>query len=104
MYLIIVYYINLIRDSLICNYEQRRMQLWRVNETAFNFRVSNKQFVRLDDQGGEIKLVADSDSSGNMETFLILRNDDDPNRIRIRAPNGLFLQVLLNVNWSPISQ
>lgn len=71
------------------------MQLWRVNETAFNFRVSNKQFVGLEDEGGGNKLVADSDSPGNKETFQILRSDYDPNRVRIRAPNGLFLQVLL---------
>ncbi|PKU71964.1 hypothetical protein MA16_Dca007328 [Dendrobium catenatum] len=32
----------------------------------------------------------DSDSS---HTFEIVRNDDDPNRIRIRAPNGSFLEV-----------
>lgn len=68
------------------------MQLWRFNETAFNFRVSNKQFMGMED--GENKLVANSDSPSDKETFQILRNDDDQNRIRIKAPNGLFLQVL----------
>ncbi|XP_061345004.1 probable glucan 1,3-beta-glucosidase A [Gastrolobium bilobum] len=68
-------------------------RLWRVNESTFNFRVSNKQFVRLDNQVGGNKLVANSDSPSDMEAFQIVRNDDDPNRIRIRAPNGLFLQA-----------
>ena len=64
-----------------------------MNETAFNFRVSNKQFVGLEDENGENNLVANLDSTGNKETFEIVRNDDDPNKVRIRAPNGLFLQV-----------
>lgn len=65
-------------------------QLWRVNETMFNLRVSNKQFLGLKDEN---KLVADIDSPGNKETFEIVRNDYDPNMVRIRASNGLFLQV-----------
>ncbi|XP_027366047.1 probable glucan 1,3-beta-glucosidase A [Abrus precatorius] len=68
-------------------------RLWRVNETAFNFRVSNKQFVSLNQDGGN-KLVADSDSPSDMETFQIVRNDDSPNRVRIRAPNGQLLQAI----------
>lgn len=64
-----------------------------MNETAFNLRVSNKQFVGLEDENGENNLVANLDSPGNKETFEIVRNDDDPNKVRIRAPNGLFLQV-----------
>nr|KYP45218.1 Glucan 1,3-beta-glucosidase [Cajanus cajan] len=69
-------------------------RLWRVNETAFNFRVSNKQFVRLTNQDEGNTLLADSDSPSDMETFEILRSDDDPNRVRIRASNGLFLQTI----------
>lgn len=69
-------------------------QLWRVNESTFNFRVSHKQFVGLEDENGGSKLVATSDIPTNMETFQIVRNGGDPSRIRIRAPNGLFLQVL----------
>ncbi|KAL2343032.1 hypothetical protein Fmac_004317 [Flemingia macrophylla] len=69
-------------------------RLWRVNETAFNFRVSSKQFVRLTNQDEGNALLADSDSPSDMETFEILRNDDDPNRVRIRAPNGQFLQAI----------
>ncbi|MED6181441.1 hypothetical protein PIB30_019338 [Stylosanthes scabra] len=71
-------------------------RLWRVNETFFNFRVSNKQFISLDNQGeGGNSLVANSDSaSSSTETFQIVRNDGDPNKVRIRAPNGLFLQAI----------
>jgi hypothetical protein len=68
------------------------MQLWRVNETSFNLRVSNKQFIGLEDEN---KLVADIDSPGDKETFEIVRNNDDPNRVKIRTPNGLFLQVYI---------
>ncbi|KAK7247451.1 hypothetical protein RIF29_42334 [Crotalaria pallida] len=66
-------------------------RLWRVNESAFNFRVSNKQFIK---QGEGNKLAADSSSPSDMETFQIVRNDDEPNRVRIKAPNGLFLQAI----------
>lgn len=71
--------------------------MWRVNETMFNFRVSNKQFLRLEDEN---KLVADIDSPGNKETFEIVRNEDDPNMVRIRASNGLFLQVCTSIVWT----
>ncbi|KAG5000154.1 hypothetical protein AAZX31_08G136700 [Glycine max] len=69
-------------------------RLWRVNESTFNFRVSSKQFIRLTNQNGGSNLVADSDSPSDMETFEILRSDDDPNMVRIRAPNGQFLQAI----------
>ncbi|KAH1251074.1 putative glucan 1,3-beta-glucosidase A [Glycine max] len=69
-------------------------RLWRINESTFNFRVSNKQFIRLTNRDGGSNLVADSDSPSDLETFEILRNDDDPNRVRIRAPNGQFLQAI----------
>ncbi|XP_045823834.1 probable glucan 1,3-beta-glucosidase A [Trifolium pratense] len=67
-------------------------RLWRVNETFFNFRVFNKQFVGISNQGGN-KIVAVSNSPSNQETFQIIRNTNDPFKIRIRASNGLFLQV-----------
>lgn len=69
------------------------MKLWRVNESAFNFRVSSKQFVGLQDKGVGNTLVATSDSPSDLETFQIIRNDNDQSLIRIRASNGLFLQV-----------
>ncbi|XP_022773868.1 glucan 1,3-beta-glucosidase A-like [Durio zibethinus] len=64
-------------------------RLWRVNESYFNFRVFNKQFVGLGSQGVE----AVSNTATDSETFQIVRNDGDLNRVRIRAPNGLFLQA-----------
>ncbi|OMO56013.1 Glycoside hydrolase, family 5 [Corchorus capsularis] len=63
-------------------------RLWRVNETYFNFRVFNKQFVGLGSQG----LESVSDTPGDSETFQIVRNDD-LSRVRLRAPNGMFLQA-----------
>lgn len=69
-------------------------RLWRVNESAFNFRVSNNQFLGLESQGAGNRLVANSDSPTDSETFQILRSQDDPTLIRILAPNGLFLQAI----------
>lgn len=68
-------------------------QLWRINETTFNLRVFNKQFVGLDKGGNGVDIVAVAASPGRTETFQIQRNPDDLNRVRIRAPNGFFLQV-----------
>ncbi|OMP04136.1 Glycoside hydrolase, family 5 [Corchorus olitorius] len=62
--------------------------LWRVNETCFNFRAFNKQFLGLGSQG----LESISNTPSDSETFQIVRNDD-LNRVRLRAPNGLFLQA-----------
>ncbi|XVF15150.1 hypothetical protein REPUB_Repub09cG0125000 [Reevesia pubescens] len=64
-------------------------RLWRVNESYFNFRVFNKQFLGLGSQGVE----AVSSTATDSETFQIVRNDGDLNRVRLRAPNGLFLQA-----------
>lgn len=69
------------------------MQLWRIDESSFNFRSFDKQFVGLENQGLGNTLVAVSNDPGNSENFQIIRNDEDPNRVRIRATNGLFLQV-----------
>nr|GMC70681.1 probable glucan 1,3-beta-glucosidase A [Ipomoea batatas] len=67
-------------------------KLWRINETTFNFRVHNNQFVGLDTTDG-VNLVAVENTPCISETFMILRNSDDPNRVRIKASNGFFLQV-----------
>lgn len=67
--------------------------LWRINETTFNLRVFNKQFVGLDKGGNGVDIVAVAASPGRTETFQIQRNPADLNRVRIRAPNGFFLQV-----------
>lgn len=70
------------------------MQLWRIDESSFNLRVFNKQFVGLSNQG--TGLIAVLDSPGNTETFRIVRNDGDRNRVHIQASNGLFLQVIVS--------
>ncbi|KAJ4965932.1 hypothetical protein NE237_017781 [Protea cynaroides] len=78
-------------------------KFWRINETTFQFRVFNEQFVGLDDGGNGINIVAVSNISGTSETFEIVRKSDDLNRVRIRAPNGFFLQVkteeLVTADW-----
>ncbi|MBA0851974.1 hypothetical protein Goshw_029815 [Gossypium schwendimanii] len=63
--------------------------LWRVNESYFHLRVLNKQFVGLGNQG--VKAV--SNTPTHSETFQIVRKDDAPNRVRLKASNGFFLQV-----------
>ncbi|CAA6664430.1 unnamed protein product [Spirodela intermedia] len=49
-----------------------------------------KQFVGVNTGG---KAVAVITQPGPLETFEIVRNTGDPNRVRIRASNGLFLQA-----------
>ncbi|KAL7245708.1 hypothetical protein ACSBR2_000941 [Camellia fascicularis] len=69
-------------------------KLWRINETSYQLRVFNKQFVGVDSGGNGIDMVAIvADTPGRSETFEIVRNSDDLNRVRIKAPNGFFLQV-----------
>ncbi|XP_059631412.1 probable glucan 1,3-beta-glucosidase A [Cornus florida] len=70
-------------------------KLWRINETTFQFRVFNNQFVGLDTTtaGNGIDVVAVADTPGASETFEIVRKSDDLSRVRIKAPNGFFLQV-----------
>lgn len=69
-------------------------QLWRISETNFQLRVFNNQFVGLKNNGNGIDVVAESNTPGSSETFAIVRNSNDLNRVRIKAPNGLFLQVI----------
>ena len=49
----------------------------------------------LEDQGDKVTAV--SDTVGNSQTFQIIRNNDDRNRVRLQASNGQFIQVLLNI-------
>ncbi|XP_057974066.1 probable glucan 1,3-beta-glucosidase A [Malania oleifera] len=74
-------------------------RLWRINETSFNLRVFNKQFVGVDDvaAGNETTVVAVATTPGISEVFQIVRNSEDSSRIRIKAPNGFFLQVKSDV-------
>jgi hypothetical protein len=64
--------------------------VWRIDETTFNFRVFNQQFIGVGSSGAVLATAA---SPGTAETFQIVRNSGDKNRVRIRAPNGRFLQV-----------
>lgn len=66
------------------------MQLWRINKNTFRFRVFNKQFVGLDG----INVVAVSNTSTHSETFDIVKESNNSSRIRIKASNGYFLQVI----------
>ncbi|KAH9669978.1 Mannan endo-1,4-beta-mannosidase [Citrus sinensis] len=66
-------------------------RLWRINETFYNFRLSNKQFIGLENQGN--KLVAVSATEKFPEPFQITRKNGEPHRVRFRASNGYFLQA-----------
>lgn len=68
-------------------------RLWRINETSFNFRVFNNQFVGLNTAGNGIDILAVANSPGVTETFEIHRNPNDQSRVRIKASNGYFLQA-----------
>ncbi|KAH7520633.1 hypothetical protein FEM48_Zijuj08G0165600 [Ziziphus jujuba var. spinosa] len=68
--------------------------LWRINENTFNFRVFNKQFVGLSQQGSGTGLVAESNDPSNSETFQIEKENDNSNRVRIKANNGCYLQAI----------
>ncbi|KAK3012744.1 hypothetical protein RJ639_008092, partial [Escallonia herrerae] len=67
-------------------------KVWRINATSFQFRVFNKQFAGLDAAGNGIDVVAVSNAPGS-GTFEIIRKPDDLSRVRIKAPNGFFLQA-----------
>ncbi|XP_026664286.1 probable glucan 1,3-beta-glucosidase A isoform X2 [Phoenix dactylifera] len=69
--------------------------LWRITESTFQFKVFDKQFVGLSSQGDGV--VAVSTDPGQSETLEIVRNADDPNRVRIKAPNGFFIQAKTDV-------
>ncbi|KAJ4767619.1 hypothetical protein LUZ62_077994 [Rhynchospora pubera] len=66
-------------------------KLWRVDETTFNLRVFQGQFVRVSTQSS--RLVAKATNPSASEKFVIIRNSNNPSHVRIRAPNGLFVQA-----------
>ncbi|KAL0325154.1 UNVERIFIED_CONTAM: Glucan 1,3-beta-glucosidase [Sesamum radiatum] len=77
-------------------------RLWRINETTFNFRVLNKDFIGLSTQGLGNKVSANAAESGTAESFRIVRNGDNPLRVRIQASNDLYLQNGLNAVRIPV--
>ncbi|EEF48467.1 conserved hypothetical protein [Ricinus communis] len=68
-------------------------KLWRIDDSHFNFRVFNKQFIGLGSKGNGTNVVAVSNTTGESETFEIVRNSNDSSRVRIKSSNGFFLQV-----------
>ncbi|KAK2984209.1 hypothetical protein RJ640_006668 [Escallonia rubra] len=68
-------------------------RLWRINESSFKLRVFNKQFVGLKNQGKGSTVVAVSNAADAAEVFQIVRKPGDPNRVRLKASNGHFLQA-----------
>ncbi|XP_037455845.1 probable glucan endo-1,6-beta-glucosidase B [Triticum dicoccoides] len=64
-------------------------KLWRIDQNTFNFKVSNNQFVTV----SSVNMVATASAPGQTETFQLVRSYADKNRMRIRAPNGSFLQA-----------
>ncbi|XP_051139701.1 probable glucan 1,3-beta-glucosidase A [Andrographis paniculata] len=67
-------------------------RLWRINENTFNLRVFNKDFIGLTSYGDGKKAYARVSRPGPNETFVITRNNNN-NRVRIRAHNGLYLRA-----------
>ncbi|XP_060206214.1 glucan 1,3-beta-glucosidase-like [Lycium barbarum] len=63
----------------------------RVNDTFFNLKVFNKQFVGKSNQGSNAVAVATT--PGDTETFPIIRNGDDPSKVLLKASSDQFLQA-----------
>jgi hypothetical protein len=64
-------------------------KLWRIDQNTFNLKVFNGKFVSA--PGSNV--AATAAMPGQSERFQLVRNDADKNRMRIKAPNGSFLQV-----------
>ncbi|KAL3721826.1 hypothetical protein ACJRO7_034205 [Eucalyptus globulus] len=71
------------RATIVANRDQasgwETFRLWRISDTKFNLRVFNKQFVGLQGQGTTV--VAVSSTPSISETFDIVRNPNNPNRV-----------------------
>ncbi|KAG6393022.1 hypothetical protein SASPL_147252 [Salvia splendens] len=77
--------------------------LWRINETTFNLRVFNRQFVGLDSHGNGVDIVAVANAPSQIQTLIhVVRNPNDLKRVRIRASNGFYLQNGLNAVRIPV--
>jgi len=61
--------------------------------------VFNKQFVGLDG----INVVAVSNISTDSLTFHVVKESDNSNRVRIKASNGYFLQVIVPPSSASLS-
>ncbi|KAK1350217.1 putative glucan 1,3-beta-glucosidase A [Heracleum sosnowskyi] len=65
---------------------------WRINETSYQLRVFNKQFIGVDKDANNV-VLATTTEPGESQIFQIVRNSDNANRVKIKASNGFFLQV-----------
>ncbi|KAF7816945.1 putative glucan 1,3-beta-glucosidase A [Senna tora] len=70
-----------------CGWEKFR--LWRINENTFQIRVPKDQFLGID--GTQVVAVVVNPTDD--ENFEIIRGSKDPNRVRIKASNGYYLQA-----------
>ncbi|KAK1356991.1 hypothetical protein POM88_050247 [Heracleum sosnowskyi] len=66
---------------------------WRINETSYQLRVFNKQFIGVDKDANNV-VLATTTVPGESQIFQIVRNSDNANRVKIKASNGFFLQVM----------
>ncbi|CAL5386128.1 unnamed protein product [Camellia sinensis] len=82
-----------IKPSLIHGIPNKDLLLWRINESNFHFRLRNKKFMGLQSSKKGSCIVPVSKESDRSETFQIMKYNHRSTRIRIKAPNGFFLQV-----------
>ncbi|KAM3399363.1 hypothetical protein ACQJBY_004644 [Aegilops geniculata] len=64
-------------------------KLHPINQNNFNLKVFSNQFVTT----AGVNVVATASMPGQSETFQLVHNKVDKNRMRIRAPNGSLLQA-----------
>ncbi|XAR48580.1 Glucan 1,3-beta-glucosidase, partial [Bertholletia excelsa] len=75
------------------DFYESTFRLWRISKTRFQFRRYDKKFLGLDNAKDGRFIVSVSQSPGRSETFKIFKQFPNSTRIRIKASNGLFLQV-----------
>ena len=69
-------------------------KLWRIDQNTFNLKVFSNQFV----SAAGVTVAATASTPGQSETFQLVSNGSDNSRMRIRAPNGSFLQVIYSTS------
>ncbi|GLJ06379.1 hypothetical protein SUGI_0037600 [Cryptomeria japonica] len=68
------------------------LRIWRVKDGSYQLRVFNKQFIGAQNGGGGI-VNAVATTPDTWETFQIIRNHVHPNRVHIKALNGMYMQA-----------
>ena len=61
----------------------------------------SNQFVGVQTSGEDPSVVAVTNEPGASNIFKIVRKSDDTSRVRIQAPNGLYLQVRTSSYYNP---